>query len=306
MDLEPLAASIRKSQDMLREKAGKMQHMKLTSGKEPLNLSVCAVDGGLLYHRMHGLDIAVSRAVAVNFKYQNGKPAGHEYHPSRSPEPSVEIKTSLDEHEANLFRSLVRLKNEIHCANEAVEKFKPDLLLLDGSLLPVPSDIPAKNSQLRPMYDSLLETYVKLYSRDCLFCGVIKDSRARRLSPDCSDSVLCSYLLSEGERTRELSYFDKPPPDKDLGIIGADVRVTYLKPSENDIPLRIEILGDVEKISSYVLGLSAISRHFAYPAALVEADMCAALDPVEIESIERQLHTKAGIMPLRRSSRPFR
>jgi hypothetical protein len=306
MDLEPLAASIRKSHDALREKARTMQEMKLAVQKQPLNLSVCAVDGGLLYHRMHGADIAVSRAVAVNFTYLDGKPSEHKYHPSRSPEPSVEIKTSLDEHEANLFRSLVRLKYEIQCANEALEKFKPDLLLLDGSLLPVPSDIPAKSSQLRPLYDGILESYKKLYSQECLFCGVIKDSRARRLSPDCSDSLLCNYLLSEGERTREFSYFEKPPSDKDLGILGADVKVTYIKPSENDIPLRVEILGDVEKTSSYVLGLSAISKHFAYPAALVEADMCAALDPVELESIERQLQTKAGIMPLRRNSRPFR
>ncbi len=306
MDIEGLAEGIRKSHGELREKAQSMQDVKVAVDKEPLNISVCAVDGGLLYHRMHGLDIAVARAVAVNFKYVDGKPSEHEYHPSRSPQSSVEIKSSLDEHEANVFRSLVRLKHEIECANEAVEKFKPDLLLLDGSLLPVPSDIPAKSSQLRPMYDGILETYRKLYSHDCLFCGVIKDSRARRLSSECSDSVLCGYLLSEGERTKEFSYFEKPPSDKELGLLGADIKVTYIKPSENDIPLRVEILGDVEKAASLLMSLSAISKHFAYPAALVEADMCAAMDPVELEAIERQLQTKAGIMPLRRNTRPFR
>ncbi len=306
MQIDELTEQMRRNEDSIRAVAKDLSEEVCKVVVSPLNLSVSAVDGGLLYHRMHGLDIAVARAVAVNFKYVDGKPAEHEYHPSRSPEPSVEIKTSLDEHEANVFRSLVRLKHEIQCANNAVEKFKPDLLLLDGSLLPVPSDIPAKSSQLRSMYDDLLESYRKLYSHDCLFCGVIKDSRARRLSPDCSDSVLCNHLLSEGERTNEFSYFEKPPSDKDLGILGADVKVTYIKPSANDIPLRVEILGDVEKASSNVLGLSAISKHFAYPAALVEADMCAALDPVELESVERQLQIKAGIMPLRRNSRPFR
>jgi hypothetical protein len=306
MDLEQISERIRKSHDILREKARSMHDLKIAVPKEPLNISVCAVDGGLLYHRMHGLDIALGRAVAVNFNYSDGKPAGHKYHPSRAPQPSVEIKTSLDEHEANVFRSLVRLKHEIGCANEALEKFKPELLLLDGSLLPVPSDIPAKSSQLRPAYDELLESYRKLYSQNCIFCGVIKDSRARRLASDCSDSVLCNYLLGEGERTKEFSYFEKPPSEPDLGELGANVRVTYIKPSANDIPLRVEILGDVAKASSHVLALSAISKHFAYPAALVEADMCAALDPVELESIERQLQAKAGIMPLRRNSRPFR
>lgn len=306
MHIDDLAKEMMRGRDSIKEAAKQLAEKVCVVAPSPLNLSVCAVDGGLLYHRMHGVDIAVARAVAVNFKYSDGRPTGHQYHPSRSPQSSVEIKSSLDEHEANVFRSLVRLKHEIECANEAVEKFKPDLLLLDGSLLPVPSDIPSKSSQLRPTYDSLLETYGKLYSQDCLFCGVIKDSRARRLSQDCSDSVLCSYLLSEGERTREFSYFEKPPADKELGLLGSDVQVTYIKPSANDIPLRIEILGDVEKASSYLMGLSAISSHFAYPAALVEADMCAAMDPVELESIERQLQTKAGIMPLRRNSRPFR
>ena len=306
MDINELAAGIRKSHDELRGRAASMQELKLSvSGKAP-SLSVCAVDGGLLYHRMHGVDIAVARAVAVNFTYSDGRPKSHEYFPSKFPSSSVEIKSSLDEHEANLFRSLARLKHEIECANGAVEKFRPELLLLDGSLLPVPSDIPAKNSQLRPVYDTLLETYQKLYSHDCLFCGVIKDSRARRLSQDCSDSVLCNYLLSEGERTKEFPYFEKPPSDKELGRLGSEIKVTYIKPSENDIPLRLEILGDVELASSHLMGLSAISKHFAYPAALVEADMCAALDPVEIESIERELQSKAGILPLRRNSRPFR
>lgn len=306
MDIDSFAASVRNSHELLRKRAAMMPDIKVTVEKKPLEASVCAVDGGLLYSRMHGLDISISRAVAVNFTYADGKPSVHEYHPSRAPQPSVEIMTSLDEHEANVFRSLVRLSQEIKCAAEAVEKFRPDLLLLDGSLLPLPSDIPAKSSQLRRMYDDLTGSYRKLYSYDCLFCGVIKDSRARRLSPDCSDSVLCDYLLGEGERTKEFPYFEKTPPNNELGELGARIAVTYIKPSENDIPLRTEVLGDVEKAASYVMGLSAISSHFAYPAALIEADMCAALDPLEMESIERQLQSKAGIMPLRRNSRPFR
>jgi hypothetical protein len=304
MDLTELASSIRASNDAVKERAKSMQDIVLQVGKAGSDISVCAVDGGLLYHRMHGLDITVARAVAVNFVYENGKPASYSYHPSKAPEPSVEIMSSLDEHEAVLFRSLVRLKHELACANEAVEKFNPDILLIDGSLLPVPSDIPAKSSQLRPVYENILTRYEKLYSRKCIFCGVIKDSRARRLSNYFSDSVLCNHLLKKGERTKEILYFEKPSGE--LAALGSNVKVTYIRPSANDIPLRLEIIGDVEKASAHLLSLSAISEHFAYPAVLVEADMCAALDPVELESVERQLHSKAGIMPLRRNSRPFR
>ena len=63
---------------------------------------------------------------------------------------------------------------------------------------------------------------------------------------------------------------------------------------------------DVDAAASLLFSLSAISENFAYPAVLIEADMCAALDPREIEPLENSLHSLAGIRPLRRNQRPFR
>ena len=305
--IEHLAKKIRINNDYLQEKAKSMRNIVVPLQKSSSDISVCAVDGGLLAHRMHGVDIVISRSVGVNFVYENSKLKKHDHYPSKSPPTEVDIKTALDDHEANVFKSLVRLKSEISCANELLEKYNPDLLLIDGSLLPVPSDIPSRESELHPLYVDVMKLYEKLFSADCLVCGVIKDSRARRLSDlKCSDSVLCSYLLQQGERTKEVDYFDEKPMNKELAALGKRIKVTYMKPAKDDLPLRVEILGDVEKASSIVYSLSAISERFAYPAILVEADMCAALDGTEIESIEFSLSRLAGLRPLRRNFRPFR
>ncbi len=306
MDVDSLISEIHKSQNSIQETAMQMTDKVCKVESSSLNLSVCAVDGGLLAHRMHGVDITVARAAGVHFVYENSKIKTFDHHPSKVPKSSVELMSALDEHEANVFRSLVRLKHEITCANELVEKYSPKILLLDGSLLPVPSDIPTKASKLYPLYQEVISQYEKLYSSKCLFAGVIKDSRAQRFSEKCSDSVLCDYLLKSGERTIEMDYFDPGSPKKDLSSLGSKIKFFYIKPSKFDIPLRIEVLGDVDEAAKIVYALSAISDHFAYPAILIEADMCAALDPVEIESIEATLHSKAGLSPLRRNFRPFR
>jgi hypothetical protein len=257
---------------------------------------------------MHGVDIVITRAAGVNFIYENSKIKSFSYHPSKSPESVVEIQSALDDHEANIFRSLIRLKHELKCALALLEKYSPELLLMDGSLLPLPSDIPPKDSELYSLYQEVLGLYQTLYSnKDSLLCGVIKDSRARRMSNlKYSDSVLCSYLLDECERTEEMNYFGDHPP-KELASLGKHVKIFYLKPAKHDLPLRIEVLGDeIDKAASIICSLSAISEHFAYPAILIEADMCAALNPNEMQSIESYLQSMAGIKPLRRNFRPFR
>jgi hypothetical protein len=274
------------------------------------------VDGGLLAERMHGADIVVSRSIGVNFIYKDSILESFAYHPAKSHEPGFELRNSLDEHEANMFRSLVRLKSELGCAIAALERFSPNLFLMDGSLLPLPSDRPEDSSELLPMYDESLSLYSSLFSiskkKGCMLCGVIKDSRARRLSEGlglpCSDTMLCGYLLKEGERTRAMPYFaDKKAPHTGLRNLGEKVSVFYLKPSEHDLPLRIEAFDcDIDDAASSIRSLSAISENFAYPAVLIEADMCAALDPKEMEAIQSSLMNLSGLKPLRRNSRPFR
>jgi hypothetical protein len=317
--LSTLAKQIQSKYSSISEKAksarSSVPSLVLKINKIPIGLSVAAVDGGLLYQRMHGADIVLCRSVGVILGYSDSKLASHSHIPSKIPEPDLELMHSLDEHEAAVFRSLIRLKHELSRAIGVLEKNKVDVLLMDGSLLPVPSDRPAEASDLFPLYSEILGLYEKLFAlsreKNCLLFGVIKDSRSKKfadsLSMGCPDILFCNYLLSECERTKDFPYFDEKPA-KDIAHLGADVRVFYMKPSKNDFPLRIEFLdsGQLDKAASIICSLCAISDQFAYPAALIEADLCAALDPTHIEPIESSLMRLAGMRPLRRNSRPFR
>lgn len=320
--LASLADDIRKSQVVLREKARGAREAesglvaKITKPK-PLSLSVCAVDGGLFAQRLHGHDVVATRSIGVNFIYENSALKSFSHHPSKSSEPELEIRSALDEHEANAFRSLVRLKSELGCALGIIERYHPDLLLMDGSLWTVPSDRPSPDSPLAPLYKEVVELYKKLYSscerNPTQLCGVIKDSRSRKLASSlgfgCSDTVLCSHLLDAGERTSVFPYFDEK--QKEPEGFWEKLRVFYIKPSDHDLPLRIEFLqpeseaATEERVASVILSLSSISESFAYPAILVEADMRAAMDPKEIERIQDSLRS-LDIAPLRRNARPFR
>jgi len=332
-----LIETIRKKQNQLRIRASAIRKEKpdLTKRvdsipKLSLSLSVCAVDGGLFSMRLHGSDVVATRAVGVHFVYDGSKLERFEHFPSKTVEPVIEFRNALDEHEANVFRSLVRLKHELSCAISLLEKFSPDLLLMDGSLWTVPSDRPQSGSELASFYSEIISLYKKLYSlcdsqrTKTQLCGVIKDSRSRRLAKEsgleCSDTVLCDYLLEAGERTSFFPYFEDN--QKEPEGFWDRLKIFYIKPSEQDLPLRIEFLGGNEKkysgasanggvdveddrIASLILALSSISETFAYPAILIEADMCAAMDAGEIEHIQNQL-LQSDIRPLRRNSRPFR
>jgi hypothetical protein len=313
-----LALRIKSSYERLGSRAAALRDsdpsLALRMERAPLSASVCAVDGGLLSRRLHGADIAVVRSVGVNFVYEGSRLASFAHSPAKSPEPEIEMRDSLDEHESLSFRSLVRLRSELRCAIECVERFSPGALLLDGSLLPLPNDRPAEGSELGPLYSEVLSLYMGLRKatseKSCLLIGVIKDSRSRKMARDlgfpCSDGTLCGFLLDEGERSGEMPYYEEKP-NKDLAALAENVSVFYMRPSALDLPLRIECAGaDVGRAASLVYSLCSVSDSFAYPSILVEADMCAALEGKEMERIEGSLMSLSGLRPLRRDSRPFR
>jgi hypothetical protein len=131
---------------------------------------------------------------------------------------------------------------------------------------------------------------------------------------DVPDTTLADSLLQEGERTCVLPYSNdvkKHPVLNSLGDYAQKIKLFYFKPSADDSPLRIEFLQSeksADGIASVISSLCSISKTFAYPAALIEADMCAALEPLEMEKIKRSLFVLTGGVsrPLRRQSRPFR
>ncbi|MBI5227746.1 DNA double-strand break repair nuclease NurA [Candidatus Micrarchaeota archaeon] len=315
--LSRLASQIKENEKIISSQIAQLKAKEAARifivGSAPISLSVCAVDGGLISFVMHGMDINIVRAAAVNFSYAGSVLKTHNYYPEKHPEPMIEFRNALDEHEANVFRSLVRLKHELGCAISAIEKFRPNILLIDGSLVLLPTDRPPSVSELYPLYEDVVALYQTLFDRckilNCQLLGIIKDSRSRKLSKtlgmNCSDSLLCNYLLGAGERTEIFTYEDR----QNKGSQNHTVKFFYIKPSSDDIPLRVEFLeqnleqtSGGDHIASLVQSLSAISSNFAYPAILIEADLCAALDDKDADLVKSFLPTKS----LRRNLRPFR
>lgn len=265
--------------------------------------SVCGIDGGILHERMHGIDVVAVRAAGVCFTYSGQKVAKSSYLPKRIPDYSVFSRSGLDEHEAMAWKGITRWAAELDCATEALNEMQPDFLFLDGSIKPHPSMKPAGTSPTHHDYLDLEKKQKGLLekcSHGCALAGVIKDTRATTLSdyvmPGMQDSLLSWHLLEEGERTCCMKLDDT-------------TSCFYIRPSIGDIPLRIEFPGtDFGLLPSIINGLSAISRQFAYPSVLIEADMCAAMNPCEMEWIRSSLVKMSGgrIRPMRRNSRPFR
>jgi len=342
-----IAGNIARLEEKRRKAAGELRardeeifpdalERKLVREVKPIdvNASVVAVDGGLLAQEFHGLDLVITRAVAVLFEYKNSKRVSHKYHPSALAEPEVDALEYLETHEFMWYKSLVRLKKELSVSREALEKFKPDFLFMDGSVVPQISDKPAEDSEVRGLYEQVIGEYKRFYKsadlNNCTIVGVIKDSRGRRFIDimkkylgsegetlgKTHDTGFLDFLLKEGERTFTFRYSGSQKEHqvlKDLNDWSNRINAFYLKAVEGDRPLRVEFIEgkkSFDEIASLVFTLSRINKNYAYPAILIEADMRAALDQNELDRVYGELVAKTGlrssVMKLRRDSRPFR
>ncbi|MEM3030922.1 MAG: DNA double-strand break repair nuclease NurA [Candidatus Micrarchaeia archaeon] len=324
-----LAASLREKPDLLLPEALERGLIRRVEYAPPAG-RIAAVDGGLVAQEFHGLDLVLSRAAAVLFEYEDGMLAKHAYHPAAFPEPDADALGALDTHDFNLHKSLFRLKKELACASEAIAKWSPHALLLDGSLVPQLSDRPGEESELKELYREVIAAYTSLYalsvSAGCLLIGVVKDSRGKRFvellakalgEPVASnDTPFLHFLLEKGERTPALPLSSATAQHsilKDFGTWGGRIAVLYLKPGKEDRPLRVEFIwgaAQPDAVAALVHSLACINEKYAYPAVLIEADLRAALDRTELERIYRELVLTAGLsasaLRLRRDSRPFR
>ncbi len=273
---------------------------------------IAAVDSGFLSARLHGVDLAIVKAAGVAFGYDSGKLAQATYYPSKNPPDSFEIGIGLEENEALVFRQLFRLVQEIGTATNLISELKPEMLLIDGSLLPLPSDRPAKDSVLYAEYEKLMKAYANMYEaaekHRTVLIGVIKDTRAKRfvnkleLKAAISDSLFFQHYLRHGEAVGHLSYQDK------ADALADKVLVSYIKCNEGDLPLRIEFLaGTAEQtVLNRIYSLCMLSAR-AYPPPLIEADLRAMIQADELERLERAFHLNVPeLHALRRNSRPFR
>ncbi|MDO8554892.1 MAG: DNA double-strand break repair nuclease NurA [Candidatus Micrarchaeota archaeon] len=286
---------------------------------------ICAVDSGIYSEAFHGADVVVARTAAVLFSYDTNSLTSVSYLPSKFPKMKTFAKTGLDDHEVAIFKSLIRLREEISLAIESLEKKSPQVLLIDGSLLPLPSDRPDSGSLLMEEYNLLVALYKNLFTlareKKCLLIGITKDSRGRRFvemleNEECKltcDSFFLDFLLNAGERTFTMKYsreHGKSSIMKDIGEDAGKISLFYLKTSEEDRPMRVEFLeGNTtfDSVASLIYSLSLINKSYTYPSVLIEVDMCAALGRNEVDNIQKSLAQRFNVLKsLKRNSRPFR
>jgi hypothetical protein len=311
--IESAAKTLREKNESIKNatESGVVKHVE----KIKIDGSVCAIDAGFVSSSSHEIDIFIARAVGVVFNYSDATLSSWCYYPLSSPEPEIDIRTAMDEGSARVYGSLFRLHQELDVALGCVSKFKPDVLLIDGSLTIHPADRPSnENKEIFNFYEKIVAMYKELYEaceqQKCLLIGISKDSRAKRFSSligeSWPDTLFLDYLLNESERTVSLRYYDKDnPPPKGLEGWADKIKLFYLKCVRNDYPIRVEFISDDgDLVASTVLSLAAINESYAYPAALIEADLRAALDQKEVDLLLNAFfnQTKA----LRSKARPFR
>lgn len=333
-ELEQISKHINKTSQERKELAKKIREsnpdlIKTVTPLEQDKFKICGVDGGFLKKEYHGAGLFLRRAVAACFEYENKRLVNADYFPSKYPVPEPIFTSSILEGEFSTEANLRRVEIELETALQATLKFKPDMLVLDGSILIYPGSIPDKKSQTFPLYQKVVDLYKQLYSAckesDVLLIGTVEDSRSNRFcglisedTKDLSDTLLLYYMLNKSERTSHFKYSsnDNLPFLNDLGVEWRDCFYgMYLKSSEFDRPLRIEFLSAgapeslAPKISAFIHHISKHNRYYCYPSVLIEADARAKLKEREIELFKQTLFEKTGYNPalfeLRRETRPF-
>ncbi|OIO26408.1 hypothetical protein AUJ14_01790 [Candidatus Micrarchaeota archaeon CG1_02_55_22] len=311
--------------------------LKLEVQRAPFNGSVAAVDGGIVSQEFQSVDLFAYRSCGVVFDYVGGNRTGHAYYPSSLPQTELHWDSSLNSQDFNWVKNLKRLSSELSCALELEKKHAPNLLLLDGSIVPQISDKPSAGSSVSKLYDEAVATLLALYEacteRGTLLAGVVKDSRGRHFTDLCraipamreygdvlertNDATLLYDFLSVGERSPAFKYASEASESSVLTELGAwskKISSLYLKPVAFDRPLRVDFLAhkpeDIARVATAVDSLSRLNKNYAYPAVLIEADLRAAMDGAEIDYASAALTSKLGFYPelfrLRRDSRPFR
>lgn len=307
-------------------------------------MNVLGVDGGIIKQSFHGLDIMLMRAVGVNFLYVDQNLEKVIYYPDSNPIPDPKIIVdSFSDFELNSCYNFERQIMEITTTIGAMKKLKPDIILLDGPVIPhyVPKP---ENPILKEYYDHLIRTYTSLFetSKDMntVLAGVVEDSRGvkfcdilnrrvlskvkfdlnkelRLVLEKTKDSNLLYYALKKGERSCIFNYSKNPvvhPILKEFKEMSNSFFSFYIKTVEFDRPLRVDFLSfkdelsTVDKLSSLLMQTSGHSG-YGLPAVLIEADQRAKLSEKDLYMFYSDLINRVGnvssLFKMRREMRPF-
>lgn len=286
--------------------------------KKELNLKVGAIDASIISQEFHSFDLIITKTVGAIFTYENGKLKENKYYPSVLPKEKINIIGSTDLMELNQIKTIIRLKEEISLAIEMGEKC--DLILIDGSLVPLPGDKP-NSDILKKQYKELIEKYLELFSKHKeKLVGVVKDSRSKRfiehysekfnfeIEINLTDSSLLDIVLEKGEKTKEISYAKDAKTNqilKDLLPYSEEIKVSYIKAGKYDRPVRIEYFTPKNEV---LMNLCGINDKYTYPAILIDVDLRALMDVKDVERVIKEIELSPYVdnKLLRRNVRPFR
>jgi len=307
-------------------------------------VNVLGIDGGIVKHSLHGLDLMLMRTIGVNFEYSNGKLMKSEYYPSPNPIPNPRIIfDSFSDLELNSCYNFERQIMEISTTIECIQKFKPDITLLDGSVIPH-YVVKPDNPVLDKYYQTLIDAYKRMFEvaekSGTILAGVIEDSRGvkfcdillrrivSRVKSDfknelklvlekTKDSNLLYYVLKKRERTCVFNYSQRPdihPILKEFEKIRNSLWSFYVKTVDFDRPLRVDficfedVVETANKISSLLIQTSGHSG-YGLPAVLIEADQRVRLSEKDLNMFYSDLLNRIGnvstLFKMRREMRPF-
>lgn len=310
--------------------------------EEPDGTRFAAVDGGIVKRSVHGFDFILTRAAGVVFDYSKGKVVNVSYFPEKIPNPELSVMEALSDVDYVHSASVIRMKTEISAAIETVSRYKPDIMIMDGSIVPHYQDRPSKGSSVYSGYLEMISLLKRLISvcreKGTLLAGVVEDSRGtgfcglvdekilsrvehesvpslQKIIKKTRDTNLLYWILKEGERTDVFPYSGKPedhPVLREFGKDSEEINSFYLKTAAYDRPVRVDFLGEKElagKIGSMILSVSGQHSGYGLPSVLIEADQVAKLSEDDIENLYNQITNFTGEIPgiqkLRRDQRPF-
>jgi len=320
-------------------------------------LRIAGIDGGLVRRRFRSMDLILIRGIAVIFQFGPEEGPNVEFFPDPFPEPQIRpMMLTLSGTELDQLASLERVAAELRVTLAVLEKYHTDLILVDGSLFYHPRDRPQAGSIVYEKFQEVLSLYRQVYNttrkKGTTLVGIVKDSRSSRvtsilgdilphiirdpaifemmqgvdyrwllkISRDCD--ILDTFLI-EGERSfvfrysSELQNTSNSPPD-DLTSWASTIWVTYLKTARDDLPLRIEILADInseedvwkiDKALAAILPLSWQHPEYGIPTPILEADTRAKITTNETNMVIDRLMALSGLtyttLEKRRSRNPF-
>ncbi|MEM4137360.1 MAG: DNA double-strand break repair nuclease NurA [Candidatus Anstonellaceae archaeon] len=290
----------------------------------PGDFSVASVDCGFEYFEKFNQTLVLYKVCGAVFKYKNSKFSSFSYFPKNS-SIELEVAQDLENFDPLRFTSLVRLKAEISTAIKIIKNHMPNILLLDGSLLPLSVDKPTKESPIFKDYLELLNLYSELFNickkNNVLVAGVVKDSKSKRFlnmlaelgmipSTSFSDMLVLNFILKPKQRTGFFSFHEQNIAESYLQF--PKIAVCYIKTSNALFPIRLEVVENeaLFKFPSYFLFLSSVGNNFAYPPILTEVDLRSRLNEEQIKNFVALLYSKAFKSPylefLNNGLKPFR